>query len=217
MDAEDVTVVQARELEVIFREHLDNTMECCRALNQLFAAINELDPYVAQVKRFEEKGDRLTAEAYGALELLPYTEFTHLAEQFINRLDDIVDGINETARIVDFCTPRETQAGAYELLSTLLAMVDRLQQELTLYPSNDIAGVKACRETLKGWEEKADILYHEWRKNQRRLSALPLVDESNWTEILGTLEQTSDAAYHAALLLERMTKCRIRQSEVEGQ
>ncbi len=212
MDAENVIVPQPRKLEIVFREHLDNTMECGNTLKQLFLDINGLDPYVLQVKQLEEKGDRLTAEAYQALELLPDSEYMRLTEQFIKRLDDIADGINDTARIVDFCTPRKTEDAAHELLSTLLSMVARLQAELALYPENDLPSATNCRETLKGWEEKADVLYHEWRKTQRRLSALPLVDESNWTEILGVLEQTNDVVYHAALLLERMTKYRIRQS-----
>lgn len=211
MDTNNVTHPQPRELEKIFREHLDNTMECGQTLKLLFLDINGLDPYVVQVKQLEEKGDRLTAEAYQALELLPYSEFNHLTEQLVKRLDDIVDGLNNTARIVDVCTPRKTEGAAHELVSTLLSMIARLQEELAQYPNNDLSSARACRETLKGWEEKADLLYHEWRKTQRRLSALPLVDESNWTEILGILEQTSDAAYHAAMLLERMTKYRFRQ------
>ena len=212
MDIEPATLPQPRELEPIFREHLDNTMECCQMLKRLFLDINGLDQYVAQIKQLEEKGDRLTAEAYQALELLPYSEFNHLTEQLIKRLDDIVDGLNNTARIVDVCTPRKTEGAAHELVATLLSMIERLQEELAQYPGNGLPSARACRETLKGWEEKADLLYHEWRKTQRRLSALPLVDESNWTEILGILEQTSDAAYHAALLLERMAKYRFRQS-----
>ncbi len=216
MGAENIAVTEPRKLEVIFREHLDNTMECGKTLKQLFLDIRGLDPYVVQVKQLEEKADRLTAEAYQALELLPYSEFIHLTEQFIKRLDDIADGMNDTARIVDFCTPRKTENAAHELLATLLSMIARLQTELALYPDNDLPSVTNCRVTLKGWEEKADVLYHEWRKTQRRLSALPLVDESNWTEILGVLEQTNDVAYHAALLLERMTKYRIRGATIES-
>jgi uncharacterized protein Yka (UPF0111/DUF47 family) len=130
----------------------------------------------------------------------------------LKRLDDIVDGINHTARVIDICSPRKTESSSQELLSILLSMVARLQEEIALYPLNELASVRSCRETLKGWEEKADIIYHQWRKTQRRLNELPLVDEMNWTEILGILEQTTDAGYHASLLLERMTEYRTRQS-----
>jgi hypothetical protein len=212
MDTDHTAPQPPRELETLLRAHLDNTMACGQTLQRLFADITGFDAYVIQVKQREEQGDRLTAEAYQALEQLPPSEFAHLAEQLIKRLDDIVDGINDTARIVDVCAPRKTMPAAHELVNSLLAMIARLQQELAQYPGNDLASAKACRETLKGWEEKADQLYHEWRKTERRLSALPLVDESNWTEILGTLEQTTDAAYHAALLLERMTKYRWRET-----
>jgi hypothetical protein len=92
-------------------------------------------------------------------------------------------------------------------------MTARLQTEVAEYPENALDRVRACRETLKQLEEHADTLYHEWRKTQRRLSSLPLVDENNWTEILGTLEQTTDAGYHAVLSLERITKHRLRSAE----
>jgi hypothetical protein len=54
---------------------------------------------------------------------------------------------------------------------------------------------------LKQSEEAADFIYHDWRKKQHRILVLPLVDENNWTEILGVLEQTTDATYHAAVLV----------------
>jgi hypothetical protein len=60
-------------------------------------------------------------------------------------------------------------------------------------------------------EENADVIYHEWRKKQRRVIVLSLIEENNWTEILGVLEHTTDAAYHAALLLERITRYRQKQ------
>jgi len=206
-----------RDLEVVLREHLANTRDCGNRLKQLFADIAGFESYIGQIKHMEETGDRLTAEAYQALEALPYSGFIHLAEQFVNRLDDIVDGMDETARLVDFCTPRKTEPTAHELIASLLAMVDRLAAELAVYPANDPDSARDCREQLKRLEERADLLYHGWRKTQRRVNALPLVDENNWTEILGILEQTNDAAYHAALLLERMTKLRAREQNAPTQ
>lgn len=147
------------------------------------------------MKVFEEQGDALTAEAYRALEALPYAEFIHITEQFVKHLDDIVDGINDTA---------------HEILVTLLSMIARLQIELARFPENDYASVKVCREAIKRDEESADLINHNWRKKQYRILVLPLVDEANWTEILGTLEKTTDSACHAALLLERMTRYRLR-------
>lgn len=212
MTADNAVSLQPRPLEVIFKNQADNMTACGRALNQLFLHLDEPVPYITQVKQLEESGDKLTAEVYNSLELLPYSELSQLTEQFVRRLDDIVDGINNTARSIDICTPRTIQNAAQELLTTLLSMIAGLHKEIAEYPENELASVKACRETLKGWEENADVIYHEWRKTQRRLNVLPLVEESNWTEILGILEQTTDACYHAALLLERMTKYRLRES-----
>ena len=57
----------------------------------------------------------------------------------------------------------------------------------------------------KGWIWEYSIL------QQYRILVLSLIEENNWTEILGVLEQTTDDVYHAALLLERITRFRQKQ------
>jgi len=41
---------------------------------------------------------------------------------------------------------------------------------------------------------------------------LSLIAETDWTEILGILEQTTDACYHSVLSLERIAKHRVREN-----
>jgi uncharacterized protein Yka (UPF0111/DUF47 family) len=212
MNTGDIVQPEPDSLKMIFREQVDNIMECGHSLSQVFLHLREPDPHITQVKQLEEKGDKLTAAAYHFLEVLPYSELSYITEQFVRYLDDIVDGINDTARSIDICRPKRIEPAGQELLAALLAMTARLQTEIAEYPDNKLASVRACRETLKGLEESADVIYHEWRKTQRRRSALPLVDENNWTEILGILEQTTDASYHAVLSLERITKYRLREA-----
>lgn len=209
MNTEYVARPNSRALDIIFKEHLENTLACCQVLNQLFLNLEGPDSYIKQVKHLEEKGDRLTEEAFCALEFLPYTEFIHITEQFTKRLDDIADGINNTARLIDICHPRQIENAAHDILSTLLAMIERLKIEMTQFPLNELASVKACSKELKLNEENADLIYHDWRKKQRRVLVLSLIEENNWTEILGVLEQTTDAAYHAGLLLERIVRYRL--------
>ena len=211
MNTNNVDLQNSRSLEIIFKEHLDNTIECGQVLSQLFSNLDAPDLYIAQVKHLEEKGDRLTAEAFCALELLAYSEFIHINEQLVKRLDDIVDGINNTARLIDICHPRQIENAAHDILSALLSMIKSLQVEITQYPNNELESVRACCKTLKKEEENADVIYHDWRKKQRRVLVLSLIEENNWTEILGVLEQTTDAAYHAGLLLERIIRYRQKQ------
>jgi len=200
-----------RSLEIVFKEHLDNTIECGRALHDLFLNLENPDPYIRKVKQLEEKGDRLTEEAYRALELPIYSEFVSITEQLIQRLDDIVDGINDTARLIDICQPRQIENAAHEILSILISMIEKLQIEMTQYPDIELPGIRVCCKTLKKSEENADLIYHEWRKKQRRVLVLSLIEENNWTEIMGVLEHTTDAAYHAGLLLERTARYRQKQ------
>ena len=211
MTADNVDSQNSRPLEIIFKEHLDNTIECGKALSQLFLNLEQPDQYISEVKHLEEQGDRLTAEAYCSLELLTYSELIYITEQLVKRLDDIVDGINNTARLIDICHPRQIENAAHELLSNLVSMIEKLQMVIAQYPEIDLASIRMCCKTLKGNEENADLIYHEWRKKQRRVLVLSLIEENNWTEILGVLEQTTDAAYHAALLFERVARYRQKQ------
>ena len=87
-------------------------------------------------------------------------------------------------------------------------MIETLQIEIMQYPDLEVSRIRACCVSLKACEEKADLIYHEWRKKQRRVLVLSLIEENNWTEILAVLEETTDAAYHAGLLLERIAKFR---------
>jgi len=198
--------VNSRPLEIIFKEHLENTIECGKFLSELFLNLEEPDQYIAKVKYLEEIGDRLTAEAYFRLESLNYSEYIYITEQLVRRLDDIVDGMNDTARLIDICHPRQIENAAYEILSILVSMIDKLQTEIGQYPDFELATMRACCKILKECEVNADVIYHEWRKKQRRVLVLSLIEENNWTEILGVLEQTTDDAYHAGLMLERIAR-----------
>jgi len=198
--------VNSRPLEIIFKEHLENTIECGKFLSELFLNLEEPDQYIAKVKYLEEIGDRLTAEAYSRLESVTYSEYIYITEQLVKRLDDIVDGMNDTARLIDICHPRQIESAAYEILSILVSMIDKLQTEIGQYPDFELASMRACCKALKECEVSADVIYHEWRKKQRRVLVLSLIEENNWTEILGVLEQTTDDAYHAGLMLERIAR-----------
>jgi uncharacterized protein len=197
-------------LKAIFLEHLKCSLECGQVLDRLFANLDAPDSFIAQIRQLEEKGDKLTRDAYDALEAAPYSELVLLIQQFAKHVDDILDGLNDTARVIDIFTPKQAEDAARELLSITLSMVSRLLVDVEQYPSNELASVKQCRETLKVWEAGADTVYHEWRKSHRRYSTLSLLAEFDWTEILGILEKTTDSCYHAALLLERITKHRMR-------
>lgn len=202
--------LNSRSLETIFKEHLDNSLDCAKVLGQLFSNLDERDLHIEQAKILEEKGDKLTEEAFRALEHLTYSEYIRITEELIKRLDDIVDGLNNTARLIDICHPKQIEDAAQDMLKVILSMIDRLRIEIGDYPNNDLANVRACSKELKRHESSADTLYHDWRKKQRSLLVMSLIDESNWTEILGVLEETTDAAYHAALLLERIIRYRQR-------
>ena len=210
MSADKQEHSDSRPLEAIFREHLENSLVCSQALYELFSHPEDPLPHIARIKQLEESGDRLTAEAYYALESFQYSGLIHIVEELIKVLDDIVDGFNKTARLIDICQPIHIEAAAYDILSEQQVMITRLQHEIDSYPDNDLSSLRACCNALKEKEEKVDLIYHEWRKKERREQELSIVEESNWTEIFGILEQTADDIYHAALELERIARFRSR-------
>lgn len=197
-------------LETLFRAHIANSVTCSQVLNDLFFHLDEPLPYIARIKQLEEAGDELTAEANYALESIAYSSLTPIIEDLTKRLDDIVDGFNKTARLIDIFRTRHIEAAAYEILSRQQAMLDRLQKEISVYPVNNLESLGACRKALKEEEENVDLIYHEWRRKERRVLQLALIEERNWTEIFEVLEQTTDDIYHTAILLEKIARHRLR-------
>lgn len=199
-----------RALETIFKAHFENSVTCSRVLHDLFSNLEEPAPYITQIKQLEEAGDQLAREAYSALELYEYSGFTLIIEDLVKRLDDIVDGFNKTAKLIDIFRTKHIEEAAYDILSEQQIMIERLQQEINVYPDNDLESLKACRKVLKEKEESVDIIYHEWRKKERRILELPLIEESNWTEIFAVLEQTTDDIYNTTIILEKIANHRQR-------
>lgn len=195
-----------RPLSEIFQEHLGNSIACALVLEQLFLNLQQPADHIARIKQLEEYGDRLTAEVYEVLASLPDSDLVQLTEQFAKFLDDIIDGMNTTARTIDVFMPTSLEEAGRQLTDLIAAMVSRLLAEVRRYPANHLDDVRECRAELKRCEVTADTIYHEWRKDHRHHGRLSLRAETDWTELLGIMEQTTDACYHAVLTLERLTK-----------
>ena len=212
MNADNLPLPDARSLSAIFKEHLDNSAKCCHVLNDLFMNLDNPLSYISNIKQMEEYGDKLTAEAYYNLDSLDYSELIRIIEELVKRLDDIIDSLNDTARLIDICQPSQFEVAAHDILLDIQAMVEVLQKEIHQFPDNNLSDLRACCHTLKRYEENVDLIYHEWRKKQRRVLVLSLIEENNWTEILGVLEQLSDTVYHASLILERSARFCIKNN-----
>ena len=207
---------ETRSLASIFKAHIENSVTCSQVLHELYTNIKDPLAYITRIKQLEEAGDRLTAEAYYVLESHTYSSLTYIIEDLIKRLDDIVDGFNKTARLIDIFRTSRIEAAAFEILSRQQAMLECLVNTINQYPDNDLEGTSACRSALKQKEEDVDLIYHEWRKKERRVHELSLIDEQNWTEIFDVLEQTTDDIYHAAIVLEKIARHRRKSAALEG-
>lgn len=205
-----------RSLESIFKAHFENSVTCSQVLHDLFSNLEDPLPYIIRIKQYEEAGDKLTGEAYETLESYEYSRLTRFIEDLIHVLDDIVDGFNKTARLIDIFQSNHIEAAAYEILAEQQTMIERLQKEINLYPDNNLESLRSCRHTLKQKEENVDLIYHEWRKKERRVLELALIEERNWTEIFEVLEQTTDDIYHTSIVLEKIVRHRLKSAELDA-
>ena len=155
---------EIRSLESIFKAHFENSETCRQVLHDLFSNLEDPIPYITRIKQLEEEGDRLTGEAYETLESHEYSRLTRFIKDLIHVLDDIVDGFNKTARLIDIFQSEHIEAAANEILSEQQAMSKRFQKEINMYPDNDFESLRSCRNALKQKEENVDLIYHEWRK-----------------------------------------------------
>jgi len=203
-------------LEGIFQQHIENSLACHAALGELFANLGQPLPYITRVKQLEARGDRLTAAAYGVLESWELSGLTHITEDLVKRLDDIVDGFNDAAQLIDIFHSEHFEVAANDILAVQQAMLTRLQRELSRYPDNELGSLRDCCTELKVGEEQVDQIYHQWRRKERRVLELSLIEENNWTELFGVLEQTTDDIYHTALVLERIAKYRRKANAAQA-
>lgn len=159
---------------------------------------------VAEIKRLEEVGDGII---HGIMTALHKTFVTPIDREDIatlgERLDDIVDSIEEAARIMVEYRIDEPTEHAKELSRIILSCSESLQQAMSLLPSkgSTLQGILPLAQDINTLENKADQV------TSRAIGELFNSDVSpiyvlKWKEVYTLLEGATDFCEDAANMLE---------------
>lgn len=180
----------------------ENLLAAARELAQMLAVYDDLDARVQRIRDLEHKGDEIDNELEERLERAFVTPFDREdIHELSARLDDVCDGIQETAETLVLYGVKQPTPAARELGAILAAQAEELAQAL-----RKIEGLKGLEPHLKrvhDLENQADGL------SRAALAALfqdgqEALEVIKWRDIYHALEEAIDAAEDAGEVLERM-------------
>ena len=180
----------------------ENLLAAARELEQLLSIYDDLDARVQRIRELEHKGDEIDNELEERLERAFVTPFDREdIHELSARLDDVCDGIQETAETLVLYGVKQPTPAAKELGAILAAQAEELAQAL-----RKIEGLKGLEPHLKrvhDLENQADGLSRAaiaalFQDGQEALEVI------KWRDIYHALEEAIDAAEDAGEVLERM-------------
>lgn len=180
----------------------ENLLAAARELEQMITVYDDLDARVERIRELEHKGDEIDNELEERLERAFVTPFDREdIHELSARLDDVCDGIQETAETLVLYGVKQPTPAAKELASILSAQADELAQAL-----RKIEGLKGLEPHLKRvheLENQADGL------SRAAIAALfqngqDALEVIKWRDLYHALEEAIDAAEDAGEVLERM-------------
>lgn len=180
----------------------ENLLAAARELEQMITVYDDLDARVERIRVLEHKGDEIDNELEARLERAFVTPFDREdIHELSVRLDDVCDGIQETAETLVLYGVTQPTPAAQELARVLSAQAEELAQAL-----RKIEGLKGLEPHLKRvheLENQADGL------SRAAIAALfqggqDALEVIKWRDIYHALEEAIDAAEDAGEVLERM-------------
>ncbi len=164
----------------------------------------ERDAYYKRIKDVERKGDQITHKILDELET---TFITPIDREDINLLaaaiDDVIDGVNSSAKRINIYNPRVLGPSIKELCSYIkqgAATISKAIGELETFRKNPSKMRLSCVE-LHDMETKADDVYEHFIKKlfEEEKDGIELIKQK---EIMYELERTTDAAEHVGKILK---------------
>ena len=166
--------------------------------------ISERKEYFRKIKEQERKGDEILNKILEALSTSFITPFDREDIHLLSEsLDDVIDKINSCAKRIAIYNPDKNNSYAQSLgqiISESAVCIEQAIEELSLLHNNGTKIKDHCI-TLHDLENQADDVYEE--------SIIHLFEEEKdgielikTKEILGELENTTDAAEHVGKILK---------------
>ncbi len=168
------------------------------------ARAEERDAYYKRIKDVERKGDQIT---HTILDELETTFITPIDREDINLLaaavDDVIDGVNSSAKRINIYNPKVLGPSAKELCSYIkqgAASISKAIDELETFRKNP-SKMRLCCVELHDMETKADDVYEHFIKKlfEEEKDGIELIKQK---EIMYELERTTDAAEHVGKILK---------------
>ena len=180
----------------------DNLEAAAGALHEMVDQYDHLEARVAKIQALEKRGDEIDREVTRKLEDAFVTPFDREdIHELVSRLDDVVDGIQAVAEtfVIYGVTAPTPEA------RRLTAILDGQAGELAaaLRKLDGLKDLERHLEAVHELENEADGLS---RAAVARLfhDDLPPIEVIKWRDLYNGLENTIDAAEHAAEAIERM-------------
>jgi uncharacterized protein Yka (UPF0111/DUF47 family) len=191
----------------LFIADVENLMEACRALRELFDAPDEAARLrkVREIEELEHKGDEYTHTIFRELGM---TFITTLDREDIgtlaSALDDILDHIDRTATAIHLYRVSEFDPPMRELAEIIEESVVELKRAIPLL--RDLQDVEHIRESIlriNTFENQADDIFHAaiGRLFEQEKDPIQLIKKK---DLLAMLESATDRCEDAAVLMENV-------------
>lgn len=187
----------------LFTESASNLNESSKLLLDLMEDYTNVEAKVAEIKLLEEKGDSIIHAIWVALHK---TFFTPLDREDIanlgERLDDVVDSIEEAARYMLEYRITEPTESARELSRIILRCSEVLTNAMDLLRSRkgNRSDLLPLKDELHKLENQADQITSQAMGDLfEHYSAIDII---KWKEVYGQLETASDKCEEIAVILE---------------
>jgi predicted phosphate transport protein (TIGR00153 family) len=180
----------------------ENLVAAAGELAELMNVYDDLDARVARIQALEKQGDAIDRQVAERLERAFITPLDREdIHELVSRLDDVVDGIQESAETlviygIDAPTPE-----ARRLADILAAQAAALLAALR--GLEGLKGIEPYLREVRQLENEADGLSRAAVARLFREAGDPLV-VIKWRDMYHSLEETIDAAEDAAEIMQRM-------------
>lgn len=160
--------------------------------------------YYKKIKEQEKKGDALSEKIFSELNSTFITPFDredihHLAD----KLDDVTDYINSSAKRIVLYNPKEIPASAVEIASLIkdaAVSIQKAVDQLDVLKKNTTKIKEYCVE-LKVIENKADDVYENFLIDLFE-NPKETIEVIKLKEIMSELEKATDAAEHVGKIIK---------------
>ncbi len=180
----------------------ENLLAAANELNELMSSYDKLDERIARIQALEHQGDEIGDEIGERLDEAFITPFDREdIHELARRMDDVVDGVQETAetmQIYDIAAPTEE---ARRLAAILAEEAAELNTALGKLESMKDLAVHLKR--VHVLENEADGLSRAAIGKLFREAHDPL-DVIKWRDVYQLLEESIDAAEDVAEIMQRM-------------